>query len=240
MSHFKYRGDMDDKTLYELGYDRVYDTLELEKNLLHASLVIEEIFMREDLNDKTYTSPEICRMVGRHLVENNIGGASILKTAFKADVPVYIPALNDSELGLSMLTLRHGSIAKKKRSPVAIHHNAFGDVEDFADRIEKQEMIGLFTIGGGVPRNWAQQVAPYIELRNEVLRRTDSEFPLYSYGVRICPEPVHWGGLSGCTYSEGMSWGKFRTDGKFAEVFADATVVLPFLIKALMERFDGR
>ena len=62
--------------------------------------------------------------------------------------------------------------------------------------------------------------------------------PRFRYGVRICPEPVHWGGLSGSTYSEGISWGKFvppEEGGRFAEVYADATIVLPLLVRALLE-----
>ena len=60
----------------------------------------------------------------------------------------------------------------------------------------------------------------------------------YQYAVRICPEPTHWGGLSGCTYSEGVSWGKFVPEsegGRFAEVYADATTVWPLLIKGVLE-----
>ena len=62
--------------------------------------------------------------------------------------------------------------------------------------------------------------------------------PRYRYAVRICPEPVHWGGLSGCTYSEGVSWGKFvppSEGGRFAEVYADATTVWPLLMKGVLE-----
>ncbi|MCX8064056.1 MAG: deoxyhypusine synthase family protein, partial [Candidatus Hydrogenedentes bacterium] len=64
----------------------------------------------------------------------------------------------------------------------------------------------------------------------------------FQYGVRICPEPVHWGGLSGCTYSEGVSWGKFvsyEEGGRYAEVLCDATVVFPLLMKAIFEELDG-
>jgi len=62
--------------------------------------------------------------------------------------------------------------------------------------------------------------------------------PRFHYGVRICPEPDYWGGLSGCTYQEGISWGKFvqpEQGGRFAEVLSDATVVWPLLIMALLE-----
>ena len=63
----------------------------------------------------------------------------------------------------------------------------------------------------------------------------------FKYGVRICPEPVHWGGLSGCTYSEGVSWGKFvpGSEGcRYAEVYADATAVWPLLMKAVFEELE--
>ena len=88
-----------------------------------------------------------------------------------------------------------------------------------------------------MPRNWAQEVGPYIDITNNRLGVTLTP-PRYRYAVRICPEPTHWGGLSGCTYSEGVSWGKFVPEtagGRFAEVYADATTVWPLLIKGALE-----
>jgi deoxyhypusine synthase len=102
--------------------------------------------------------------------------------------------------------------------------------------------LGIFTIGGGVPRNWAQQVPPYIEILNLRLGETLTP-PRFHYGVRICPEPDYWGGLSGCTYEEGVSWGKFvpkKEGGKFAEVLSDATVVWPLLMMGLLEKVGRR
>jgi deoxyhypusine synthase len=112
------------------------------------------------------------------------------------------------------------------------------DLEHFTNLIRQQKKIGIFTIGGGVPRNWAQQVAPYLDLIDKRVGG-GGQFIRYQYGVRICPEPVHWGGLSGCTYSEGVSWGKFvppEEGGKFAEVLCDATIAWPIILKAVMER----
>jgi deoxyhypusine synthase len=106
----------------------------------------------------------------------------------------------------------------------------------------KQKKLGIFTIGGGVPRNWAQEVGPYIEITNHRLG-TRFEVPRFRYGVRICPEPDYWGGLSGCTYAEGISWGKFvavRDGGRFAEVPSDATLVWPLLIKGILEETEKR
>jgi deoxyhypusine synthase len=85
-------------------------------------------------------------------------------------------------------------------------------------------------------------VAPFYDITNH---RVGSELtpPRFHYGIRICPEPVHWGGLSGCTYSEGVSWGKFvspREGGRFAEVYADATVAWPLLMRAVFEELDRK
>ena len=102
--------------------------------------------------------------------------------------------------------------------------------------------LGIFTIGGGVPRNWAQQVGPFFDIANGRLG-TAMRVPRFQYGIRICPEPVHWGGLSGCTYSEGVSWGKFvppSEGGRYAEIYADATMVWPLLLKAVCEAGPAR
>jgi deoxyhypusine synthase len=93
-----------------------------------------------------------------------------------------------------------------------------------------------------VPRNWAQQVGPYIEISNTRLG-LNVQPPRFRYGVRICPEPDYWGGLSGCTYQEGISWGKFvppEEGGRFAEVLSDATVVWPLLMVGLLERVKAK
>jgi deoxyhypusine synthase len=120
-------------------------------------------------------------------------------------------------------------------------YNPFLDLQEYARLAGKAERLGIFTIGGGVPRNWAQQVAPYYEIANERLS-TRWKQPRFHYGVRICPEPAHLGGLSGCTFSEGVSWGKFvprEEGGRFAEVPADATLVFPLLMKAVFEKLDS-
>ena len=114
----------------------------------------------------------------------------------------------------------------------------FEDWEHFSQTLLQQKRLGIFTIGGGVPRNWAQQFGPYVDL---LARRGREEIPRkrYHYGLRICPEPVYWGGLSGSPYSEAVSWGKFvppEEGGKFAELFLDATVGLPLICAAVFER----
>jgi deoxyhypusine synthase len=105
--------------------------------------------------------------------------------------------------------------------------------------VTKNRRFGIFTIGGGVPRNNVQNVAPLIEIINERLGKIYPE-RRFTYGVRVCPDRPHFGHLSGCTYSENESWRKAVKDGIYAEVLADATQVWPFLIKYLMERQKPR
>ena len=81
-------------------------------------------------------------------------------------------------------------------------------------------------------------MGPYLDIRRKRLA-IDEPLRRYKYAVRICPEPDHWGGLSGCSYTEGVSWGKFVPEaegGRFAEVYADATIAWPLVVRAVMER----
>jgi deoxyhypusine synthase len=183
---------------------------------------------------ETMCSWRLNQEIGRHL-KKNAKGRSILKSAFEKGVPVFVPAFTDSEMGLDVaLTNR----MRAREGHPQINFNPFLDLNHFAETLLQQKRLGIFTIGGGVPRNWAQQFGPYCELR---VRRAgeDVELKRYHYGVRVCPEPVHWGGLSGSPYSEAISWGKFvppAEGGKFGEVFVDATVGMPIMVAALFER----
>ena len=231
LSHFKCSPDQNDLTLYQKGCNRIYDTIELEKNLDDVERIVARIL--DGLpSEETFCSWKLLNLIGKHL--QKLKGRGILKSAFEKNIPVYIPAFTDCELGLDVALYRQRqAIAGKPQ----IKFDPFLDLDDFAERIQKQTTLGIFTIGGGVPRNWAQQVAPYLELLNDNLGK--GKTVKYKYGVRICPEPVQWGGLSGCTYSESVSWGKFlskKEGGKFAEVPADATIVLPLLIKSVFEQ----
>jgi deoxyhypusine synthase len=235
--HYRYDPKMNDVELYEAGYNRVYDTLEPEQNLDHVELVMEAVLGGWDAAE-TMCSWTLNHAIGKHL-KKNMKGRGILRSAYEKGVPVFVPAFTDSELGLDVaLTNR----MRARKGEPQLRFDPFLDLNHFAETLLQQKRIGIFTIGGGVPRNWAQQFGPYCELR---VRRAGEQVELkrYHYGVRVCPEPVHWGGLSGSPYSEAISWGKFvppHEGGKFGEVFVDATVGLPIMIAALFERLGKK
>jgi len=211
--------------------NRVSDTAEL----------VERVIERLDWSEPT-CSWRLNREIGRALrAEGHM--PSVLGCAEEAGVPVYVPAFTDSEMGLDVATHFMRRQAQRGTRDMAglfaelPAYNPFLDLCDFAQRIAGAKRLGILTIGGGVPRNWAQQVGPFVDLMNTRLGM-DFGVPRYRYAVRICPEPVHWGGLSGCTYSEGVSWGKFvspQEGGRFAEVHCDATIAWPLLVRAVLE-----
>jgi deoxyhypusine synthase len=237
-AHFRANPEVSDEELYEQGYNRVYDTLEPEQNLDDVEEVMSAVLEGWDHNE-AMCSYKLNHAIGAYLAKNSGEQRGILKSAHAMGVPVFVPAFTDSEMGLdTALNNRLRESTGRHR----IRFDPFLDLEHFAATLLRQKKLGIVTIGGGVPRNWSQQFGPFCELRH---RRLGENVPLkrYHYGLRICPEPVYWGGLSGSPYSEAISWGKFvppAEGGRFGEVFVDATVGLPLIVAAVLERLDKK
>jgi len=232
-SHFRYDAKMDDNELFFAGYNRVYDSLEPEVNLDHVEEVVQHILAQWDADD-VVCSWKLNRRIGEYL-KKNTKGRGILKSCYDKNVPVFVPAFTDSELGIDFALHQR---ARRKEGVAPLRFDPFEDFEKYAATMLATKKMGIFTVGGGVPRNWAQQFGVYAEL---LARRGYEKLPLkrYAYGLRVCPEPVNWGGLSGSTYTEAVSWGKFippEEGGRFAEVLDDATVALPLVVGAVLER----
>lgn len=251
LTHYRYDPSKSDEDLFEQGYNRIYDTLEMEANLNDVERLMRMVLNETSPPGGTWSSASLCNAIGAKL-ESLDEGPGILRSAFQQKVPVFIPAFTDSEIGLDVSTWAMREDLKRRNiDPASLtaeeifQHappfNPFLDLQQYARLVNGSPDLGIMTIGGGVPRNWAQQVAPYYDITKERVG-VPLKAPRFKYGIRICPEPVHWGGLSGCTYSEGVSWGKFvpRSEGgRFAEVYADATLVWPLLMKAVFEELDG-
>jgi len=250
--HYRHDTSVSDEELFEKGYNRIYDTLEMEENLNEVAHLMNTVLQETTPPDGAWSSTELCKALGKKLSECAVG-PGILRSAYEQNVPVFIPAFTDSEIGLDMANwaMAQAFAARQQETetlesddvfcPVPAY-NPFLDLMAYTRLIQQTERIGIITIGGGVPRNWAQQVGPFVDLTNHRLG-TKLRGPRFQYGIRICPEPVHWGGLSGCSYSEGVSWGKFvppHEGGRYAEVYADATLVWPLLMKAVFEELDSK
>jgi deoxyhypusine synthase len=230
LKHYKYNPAYDDTALARRKLNRVTDTLEPESNLDNVEAVLGEVIDRMD-GAQPISPVLLNRALGKHLAERYPNERGILKSAYLHRVPVFVPAFVDSELGNDLYI---HNIRRKRRGKKALLIDHELDSRELIKLVTKAKRFGIFTIGGGVPRNNVQNVAPLIEIINERLGPT---FPRrrFSYGVRICPDRPYFGHLSGCTYSENESWRKAVRNGVYAEIQADATQIWPFLVKYLME-----
>lgn len=232
LKHYKYDPRYGDDVLAKHKLNRVTDTLEPESNFdfLETDVIAKALGEATD----PIMSPSIFhRMLGKHLVERYPHERGVLKSAYEKNVPVFTPAFVDSEIGNDVLV--YNWLARQHGTKPRIIMDLEKDSDVMIDIMKSAKRLGIFTIGGGVPRNNVQNVAPLMEILSQ---RAALDLPTrqFSYGVRICPDPMYYGHLSGCTYSEGKSWRKFDLNGEFSEIRADATLVWPFLVKYVIEQ----
>jgi deoxyhypusine synthase len=230
LKHYKYNPRYNDTALARRKLNRVTDTLEPETNLDTVEEVVGEVI--DQLDGAKPISPTILnKLIGKHLAQRYPNERGILKSAYLCGVPVFVPAFVDSELGNDLYI---HNIKRKRRGKKPILIDLENDSRELIRLVTQAKRFGIFTIGGGVPRNNVQNVAPLIEIINE---RLGSTYPnrRFTYGIRICPDRPYFGHLSGCTYSENESWRKAAKNGVYAEIQADATQVWPFLVKYILE-----
>jgi deoxyhypusine synthase len=230
LKHYKYNPAYNDTALARRKLNRVTDTLEPETNLDSVEEVIDQIIGKID-GRQTISPTRLNELIGRYLAMHYPNDRGILKSAYLKGVPVFVPAFVDSELGNDLYI---HNVKRRRRGQNPLVMDLEHDSKKLIKLVTDAKRFGIFSIGGGVPRNNVQNVAPLIEIINERLGPTFPE-RRFSYGIRICPDKPHFGHLSGCTYSENESWRKAARDGVYAEMLADATQVWPFLVKHVME-----
>ncbi|HEY8241799.1 MAG TPA: deoxyhypusine synthase family protein [Kiritimatiellia bacterium] len=222
----------DDLALRDAAVNRIYDTYLAESDFWKAEQGILKLLTRVKYDNveehvRVISTMSFCRQLGRILP-----GYSIITTAARKGVSIYVPAVSDSELGLNVLVgNKNQRLGKGKR----VVFDALRDVDFFAGQLLHFKRAGLVSIGGGVPRNWSQQVYPYLNMKVKD-RRVSADG--YHYGVRITTDRPEFGGMSGCTISESKSWGKYETRAVEASVICDATIALPILASALFQRLE--
>jgi deoxyhypusine synthase len=211
-----YRGSqfVDDNELRELMIDRIYDTYIDEEDLRVCDMTIAEI--ANSMEPRAYSSREFIVEMGRWLVDNGKGEGSIIRTAYEKGVPIFCPAFSDSSAGFGLV---HHQYHRKGQEVVAID-----SAKDFLELTKTKIKLtesGLFMIGGGVPKNFIQDVV----VAAEVL---DIEAPMHKYAVQITVADERDGGLSGSTLKEASSWGKVSTSYE-QMVWAEATIAMPLI-----------
>ena len=62
----------------------------------------------------------------------------------------------------------------------------------------------------------------------------------HKYAIQFVVDAPNWGGLSGCTFEEAVSWGKIAVDARMVSVLCDATIALPMAAAAVLTRRKGK
>ncbi len=220
--HYKGSPFVDDTTLRKLYIDRIYDTFIDEEQLQACDNTIKEI--ADSLAPRPYSSREFIREMGKYLIDHAEKPDSLVQAAYENDVPIFCPAFSDSSAGFGLVAHQ----VENGRSHVSID-----SVKDFREltKIKMQAPVsGLFMIGGGVPKNFAQDTVVCAEVLGQPV-------DMHKYAVQITVADVRDGACSSSTLKEASSWGKVDT-GCEQMVYAEASSVLPLIISYVYHRRD--
>ena len=224
--HYKGSSFVDDRKLRELYIDRIYDTFIDEKQLQTCDNIIKEI--ADSLTPGPYSSREFIEEMGKYLINNAEKPDSLVQAAYENDVPIFCPAFSDSSAGFGLVL--HQTENEER-------HISIDSVKDFRELTEikiKSPVSGLFMIGGGVPKNFAQDTV----VCAEILGKPSN---MHKYAIQITVADVRDGACSSSTLKEASSWGKVDTLYE-QMVYAEATSVLPLIISYVyhVRGWEGR
>ncbi len=210
-----YRGTpyIDDGKLRELYIDRIYDTFIDEEDLQQCDMTICDI--ADAMDPGIYSSREFIREMGKYLTKHAKKQESLVQLAYEKNVPVFCPAFSDSSAGFGLVKHQWENPDK---------HVSIDAVKDFLEltRIKMEaKTTGLLMIGGGVPKNFAQDTVVCAEILGK-------EVPMHKYAIQITVADPRDGACSSSTLKEASSWGK--VDSFYEQmVYAEATSVLPLI-----------
>ena len=216
--HYVGSEEGDDDALRKHRIVRVYDALMDDQEINQVIHLLSKV--PDELKEKVVSSRRYLEVLGRRIKDEG----SILKAASRYGVPVFIPALSDSSIGIGLTFLHH----QKKAPSEGILIDQIRDSFEIAQLKKIASVTGAIYIGGGVPKNYIQQLGPVSEL----LFQKESG---HRYAFQITTDDPKWGGLSGCTFEEAKSWGKIEKRSSYAAVYMDATVALPLLVGAVLQ-----
>jgi deoxyhypusine synthase len=222
--HYKGSPWIDDKHLRSQYIDRIYDTFIDEEELQACDQTVKII--ADSLEPRPYSSREFIWEMGRYLTKHSVKKDSLIQTAFEHNVPIFCPAFSDSSAGF-------GLVVHQVEHPEK--HLSIDSVKDFRELTDVKiaaGTTGLLMIGGGVPKNFAQDTVVCAEILGH-------EVEMHKYAIQITVADVRDGACSSSTLKEASSWGKVDTAYE-QMVYAEATSVLPLMISYAFHRGDWK
>ncbi len=225
-----------DEVLLEADVNRYYDVFGKETDYRKMEELVTGFVMTLK-TDFAYSSAEFLHLLGKYLGAKDI--PSITAVAAQNGVPIFSPAMSDSAYGETFL------MAKNKGHSIIL--DSVKEFDQFVSIGTKTKDVAVVYIGGGVPKDLTQLIAISVSPqtddkgvagRDGHLRKGLQEYYYpHKYAIQITADAPQWGGLSGCTLEEAVSWGKINSEGGTRVVcYCDATIALPLITHALNER----
>ncbi|MBQ9253774.1 MAG: deoxyhypusine synthase [Bacteroidales bacterium] len=212
--HYKGTPFIDDMTLRDNYVDRIYDTFIDEEELQICDRTVKEI--ADKLEPRPYSSREFIYEIGKWLSEgNSVKNDSLIQVCYENNVPIFCPAFSDCSAGFGLVMHQVANPDK---------HVSIDSVKDFLELTNIKiaaGTTGLFMIGGGTPKNFAQDTVVCAEVLGH-------EVDMHKYAVQITVADVRDGACSSSTLKEAGSWGKVSPMYE-QMVYAEATTVLPLI-----------
>jgi len=180
--HYKGTHLTNDEELYRNGIDRIYDVFAVEKEFQNVEHYIGDF--GTSLGDARLSSRAFLKLLGKKIAAERPEGRSLLAACAKHNVPVHVPALADSAIGIGLVT------AYRRGAKLVIDQIA--DASELSAFVERAEKTGVIYLGGGTPKNFIQQT--------EVIPPLEGETYIggHAYAIQYTTDAPHWGGLSGC------------------------------------------
>jgi len=215
-----WQGDFiaDDRALGRKMIDRIYDVFASEEAFEQTDAIIAEASAA--IGTCRLTTRQYVSRLGKSLLPR-FKREGLVGTAAKAGIPVFCPAIADSSLGMSLLLAR-------ERYGGCPQIDVVADIDEITRIVRQSESTGVIYIGGGTPKNYIQQTQVMAKLLGD-------DKGGHKYAVQVTTDSPQWGGLSGCTLEESISWGKVSPRARMATVHADATIALPLLVATVSD-----
>src|SRR5215469_177109 len=215
----EYKYGAGDAELRDLMIDRIYDTFINEEELRICDETTHQI--ANSLEPRPHSSREFIREMGAYLVKNGktpqAGGRdSITLAAYEKNVPIFCPAFSDCSAGFGLVAHQH-----ERQGKAMVSIDSAKDFYELTQLKIANPTTGLLMIGGGVPKNFAQDIVVAADILGV-------EAPMHKYAVQITVADARDGALSGSTLKEASSWGK--VDLTYEQmVYSEATLALPLI-----------
>src|SRR5437764_4814091 len=224
-----HRGDfrLDDTKLQEEGVIRIYDILFADKVLLDTDAFVRECL--KSLPQRPISTSELHHHLGMQLLKVGVNPEySVLAQAAAWNVPIYTSSPGDSSIGMN--------VARHALDGSALTLDPLADVNETTAIVHHATLNGVIILGGGSPKNFYLQTQPQLW---EVLGIQKGG---HDYFIQVTADAPHWGGLSGATPSEAVSWGKIKPDqlNSTVVIYGDSTIALPLLTAYVVSKAQPR